>query len=1292
MKHGAGVTINASGIKTQGNFYIEKNHFGVDVDKVFIVDALINVAGIDLPLRELSADGVEISHDKVSVKSLQSYYEKAKLKAAGSVFIKNNSYNINASLKAPPQTYPQGLKPLPFAIPAFDAEVHIEGSLTKPLINADINTGSMTFNNVAIKSSHIKALITTRDLSILSADLKLSKASTINAHGQVNFNDQNFNLITQQKNFLSEDLLKLVNLNISTHGEIDADTKVTGTFKNNDVNFNIKTSGLIKRGALHDIKLNNNTHFDVDVNYVLDNKVIIRHGHMSDAQGLNLKTAGLVNLKTKEYNFNYNIYLDNISNYILYIDNLHTNKLSSQGVIKSNNNTLFINGIVSSNNISIKNYKLDTIKFNYELNNNNLILTKMEAQAYDGFIHAVGLIKDLSAQRQIEGFISSESINLKKVGPLFAPFNLEGSLGAKVLLSGSLKKPLINFDAQLINAVVDNFALPFALLSGTFDENDLKIAHFSVEGFLGKIIGSHLHYDLKTQKLKGILKFYDFNVAALAPYIDNLKGFLNGSLSILGTLKAPRLEGELSAKNISYLGHDLGLGPLRVGLKPERMQGLNQEDLVFSLATTLKKGDSYISLQYAQALHKKTINAYAELNSFPFDSSLLSFKESHFGFKGILNSTFSLQGISAQPELNADIVLSEFSFFDPAKRSSYKSEKTHGPATIKASVKKGILNAKLLGSLGLKKESVALNLQGPCDFNACNISVFGSLDYDHWEEVLLGLRNEFSSLSAAVRIDSMLTKIKNKAWDFKSNFFLDHFKASMPAIPHIELSQPAKFSYSNEKLVFSNDIFLNFSPGNLIISGNISRESINTKLEGAMPLLGLRFFTPLIQRAEGLARGKLAIEGSFTNPLFDGHIAVDSGSLITFNKFFETLEFKEGSVEFKKRSPRSFSTNFKNIKLALGDGRIFLNGIFDKNKNIYDLSLEAHNIIAKQKGEFIEGDLNLKTHKDINNQTILKGSIALTDGLVSRNFDLRNFVAQASAREGPSVPNFFDNLALNIDLDIAIRQFRASARMLTIDVDANLSGQIKALGSLQSPQFNGSISVSEGKITFPAATFDLYESRVDLDGQKPQISITAVQDFSKEEFPIQQDTTIQLSLSGNVDQLKLELKPITGDMKLSQTKIFLMLLMPRLGTGADDQIRSSAQQAAMAFSGEVFLRPLTNELAELLEGKTKTKIQFGSAFEPGSVSLRLNWKIGPRIEAQGSYMYFSDDYRRRHSEQSSLMSDSYLVGDLKLKLILFDHKPFGPLFLESSFGAHHLGEGTYEPRGLFKLNYRILSK
>ncbi len=196
-----------------------------------------------------------------------------------------------------------------------------------------------------------------------------------------------------------------------------------------------------------------------------------------------------------------------------------------------------------------------------------------------------------------------------------------------------------------------------------------------------------------------------------------------------------------------------------------------------------------------------------------------------------------------------------------------------------------------------------------------------------------------------------------------------------------------------------------------------------------------------------------------------------------------------------------------------------------------------------------------------------------------------------------------------------------------------------------------------------------------------------------EDYPkglIKENTTVELTVKGNLDHLNLDFRPTRGDMRLSKLRIFFLLLSPRSISGEEQlDLKQGAQNAAVALSGEVFLRPFTNELQELLASQTRTRIQFGSSLESGGIGLRLNWKLGPRIELMGSYLIRSDEARRTRPE---FFTESYPLGEIRLKLLLFDHRPFGPLTFESSFGSMRHFDAGNEPRGVIRLKYRVLSQ
>ena len=1294
MKHDSGVEIIADGIKSRGKFWVESGPFGADISQADIREGIIKIAGMTLPITNLVSRNLFISHTKVSTPDLVAYYEKALVKANGTVYIDQENYDLSAFIKAPPNTYPQGLKPLPFAIPSFEAHVGLTGVLSSPQIALNMHTGIANFWGLIINQSHIIGSINEHEIIISSSDLNIDAAGKVRATGIINLDQEKFSFDTQQENINIPDIINSFDIKLNSSGSINAHTSLTGTYKPKNPVFNIKATGEINSGSVENINLGQRSNFEFDANYITNSKLIINHTQISDELGLKLDSTGVMNLLDNNYNLKYILFSREIKNYLsdLNNNNLKIRNIKSVGNINYKNKKINIFGTTSAKYIKFQEYNLEDFSGEFNLNNNNIILNNFQVKAYQGIVKGDVIIKDYAHEQKIDGVTILDAINLSEI-PGTEKLSWQGILNANLALSGTLKKPQFKFDTKLSQGGINNLVMPYILASGSYNNNILNIEKLNAEGFLGSALGRDLLYDINSGNLGGSLYLNDFNIGGfLGNYSKDIGGFLSGPVYIDGTLLNPKITASLQAKNIKFLAHNLGSGSLFLALKRD----LALNDLVFSIAALLDEAQSHSSWQAAIALKKKTINAHAVVSDLVFDTSKLGAGLNQIDARGLITGSLSVRGPLEDPSLSVELTSSEYTFFESQKRIAKTTiQKKHGPATLVALLKDGAFDLNLKASLGEQREGILLSIDGPCNFKNCELNMTGVFDYDHWEDLLPGLKNELATVSAYASINGKLIKNKDRQWEVHTKAQFKSFLASLPAIPRIELAEPISVYYAKDRLIFIDQAHFMFSPGDLTVSGSFSREALDLKLKGAIPLIFTRLVAPIVQRAEGLAGGDLRITGSLAEPVFDGYIAPEPGSEVTFNKYLESLEFKEGRINFKKNSLASFSTNLRNIKLALGDGRIFINGDFDKKNNIFDLQIEGSNIVVKNQQQFVESDFNLRTIKNSEDKTVLKGSIAVTDGLAYRQFDLRNFVARASSSSDNISSKFLENLALNIDLDVVIRQFRASARMLSIDIDTNLTGQFKAFGPIGQPKFEGSLVVSEGKITFPAQTFDLYESRIDLDqhadrGFHPKISIVTSQEFSQEEFGLQQDTTIQLSLTGDIDQLKLELKPVSGDMKLTQTRIFLMLLMPRTVPDEGGILRQSAQSAALAFSGEVFLRPFVNEIAELLEGKTKTRIQIGSALEPGGVTLRANWKIGPRIEVQGSYMYISDDYRR--SERRTFITDSYPLLDLKLKLLLFDHKPLGPLFLESAVGANKINQDSYEPRGLLRLKYGILSK
>lgn len=1322
MYHDAGVRIFAEGISAAGTFWVEKGPFGVDIRQVNIDKGSILAGGMDLPISHLVAKSLWISDEKVSTNDLVAFYEKAKVTGRGTVFIGEARYDLSATIDAPTGTYPKGLKPLPFVAPSFNARVEMAGGLTEPEFLAELNIGSTDFNGLTINGGNLSAQINRHQVMVKSSKLRVGEMGTVWANGVIDIDHGKYHFLSRQKDIFGHELAKFLSLDRKTRGSIEADSKFDGSFSGPDQTFQIASKGKIADGAVDEIAFADETSFDVDLNLILDKKVVIKKAKISDGLGLKLAFSGALNLTDKSLKFGFDLFCPRVSHYLsLPAKTDAIDGLAAKGGLVLDSGVLTLSSLVKVSEANFAKVGATKIKSKVDLKGSRLSISDLSATFYQGTLTANVVIDDFQTQKKLHGDAAVEGINLLPLSQRLGLSNIEGRLSSSFNIGGNIDLPSIGFLSEADDLVIGRIKIKKAQIEGQFAQNQLKISRMSSATKAGTLDAENLSYDVATKKIAGILSIADLDIAStLSRYVDRINGYLDGPIHIEGTLESPLITAPLTVKKLSVFGVKMGDGAVTLALARRPLLGqANEEDLVFSISANLGGQNSTSMARFSVALNKKTINADIDLDKLEMNTAELALGDSLFGITGRVSGKISAEGPINSPIMNASLSASEYGFFDPSKPEAVVNlKKIHGPALLYANIGDGKLKADLCVSLSDatgaqicdRNTALSLALAGPFNLDAFSLDVAGAINHTHLEEVIFALKNELVTLDLAASVNGNLTKTKGEAVSYKGKIQIDKLSANLPNIPSIELDGPVSLAFTNRKLEFVNDAVVVFAPGQLTIGGSYAASAIDLHLQGAIPLVLTRLFVPIIQRADGLASGSITISGSSEAPIIEGSVIPQRGSTFVFRKWLEPIEVREGMITFERTSSRSFSSKFDKIKLAIGDGKLSLNGTFDKQysrdsvegSSTFNLELHGSNIVLRERLNFIETDFNIRTEQSKDGFSMAKGEVIITDGSAHRQFDLRNFVAQAQSGLKPGISKVFDTIDMQMDLDIAVRQFRASARMLNLDIEAILRGQMTASGPISHPKFKGALFVNEGAIIFPSMSFDLVESQIVLDENSarafdPKIEIVATQELEKDDYgeQISQDTTIELTLRGDMDRLNLELRPLRGDLRLSQLKIFLLLLSPRSVAGFDSEdqgelLKRGAQNAAMAFTGEVFLRPLTNELQELLESKTKTRIQFGSALEPGGLTLRVNWKLGPRIELQGSYMF---DAWSPSGDKSFLMMDSYhTLGDLKLKLLLFDHRPIGPLSLETSFGSVRQQEGKYEPRGKIRLKYRVLSK
>lgn len=1325
MEHDVGLTIFASGIKARGNFWVEQGPFEVNIEQAEIKEGGISIAGMYLPITNLVSKNLFISDKKVSTSRLVADYEKASLSAEGTVYIKNDKYDINASLNAPVNTYPMGLKKLPFNIPSFVANVSMMGPLTDPLFDIESRFGSTDFNGLKINYGNASAVLNSSQLLVKQSQFNVGKNGLIKADGDVNFETKNYSFNSEQKKLPVEDFIKFVSLDYSSNGLINASTKLSGKIDSLKEPMQIETKGVISAGEIGGLSLHSKTEFESDLELFLENKLVFKQLQIMDQKGLKLNTSGLMYLNMEQGFFNFEIGFDNIKPYIhnAVQNNILSEKIALLGKISWLKNKFDSEGMLIAKKIAYEKAFVSDLEVGIEVLGNEIKFNGLQANLGAGRI--TGNAKaNWQDQTKLAGELELLEVDLNSLFVREPKISIDGKVSANISLSGDVKNPRVGFKGVADQVEIDKVSIKNNVFDGVYFDDKIVVNNLLTKTHSGLIEARDLSYGIKSEEISGSFMLSDINIPAiLFRYLDNVSGIISGMVDVGGTLKEPQIYAPLKVEDFSIQGHSLGSGPMSISFKQEKLiSNEEKQDLVFTLSSLLRNKSASSNIRLAYALLEKSINAQVYLDDVFIDTAnIKSINEKYPGLKGEVYGFINAFGPVDSLIIDSHLELSKYKLFDRSKNEKHSEEVwIDKPAVISTSLRNGLLQIELCApwsSMAASKncildQGISLAISGPFSLEQYDLKLKARLLHNNLEEILFYLSDEFIRANIDLSLAGSLSKISKKDEpQLGLEISVDHFAGSLPNIPKISIENPIKIYIVNNKISIPNDAAMDFFPGQLIFSGGFKNGKLDAKLSGAIPLLLAKYFVPNIQRGQGLAVGDLRLKGPINKIIAEGFCNPEAGSTLSFKKWLESVEFKSGRISFKKLARSSFSTIFEDIKMNIGDGKMSINGLVNKKYGdsfgdplfSFDVQVEGSGVVLKEGNNFVESDFVLNTIKSGSESSILTGKFTVTDGLIYRQFDLRNFVLEAvNESEFNKVEKLLNNIDLMVNVDFNIRQFKTYFRVLNIETETSVSGQLKMLGPLRRPKLSGGVSATDGSIHFPAVTFDLSQSRIELDELSPKIldpkiDILSTQDLPKDVFPqLAQDTTVQISLKGNLDRLVLELKPISGDMRISQSKLFPMLLLPRSiaasGTEKIIGIPQEAKNAVLAFSGEVFLRPITNELQELFGKSTGTKIQFGSALEPGGgINLRLNWQIGPRIELDGTYAFLGEDFKEQANIQN-LYSDDYSFRDLKMKFLLFDHKPWGPSALELAFGANRYVDEAFESRAKIRLSYRILYK
>ncbi len=284
---------------------------------------------------------------------------------------------------------------------------------------------------------------------------------------------------------------------------------------------------------------------------------------------------------------------------------------------------------------------------------------------------------------------------------------------------------------------------------------------------------------------------------------------------------------------------------------------------------------------------------------------------------------------------------------------------------------------------------------------------------------------------------------------------------------------------------------------------------------------------------------------------------------------------------------------------------------------LLDMTLKGENLpFVRQTGLLLRGDLDLKIiSSEDGAQTRITGHTRLRDSLFLA--DIRALIPSGGPRGPARRPPYFSVTYAPLDrweLNVSIRGEDA-LKVRTTLFDGLGSARLRLGGTLGEPRLTGEVTVDEGRVKFPFATFRVQEGRVTLTEADPYSPRLRVNAASR-----RLDHDLRMELSGTLDAPVLQFH---SSPPLDSEAVLLMVMAGTPPTENGGQKTSAQRMARLgAYLGGDVLR---NVVGLETDGERLLITSGEKVSRQGRETYGFEYRLNPRWSLVGEYDEF-DDY------------------------------------------------------------------
>jgi translocation and assembly module TamB len=279
------------------------------------------------------------------------------------------------------------------------------------------------------------------------------------------------------------------------------------------------------------------------------------------------------------------------------------------------------------------------------------------------------------------------------------------------------------------------------------------------------------------------------------------------------------------------------------------------------------------------------------------------------------------------------------------------------------------------------------------------------------------------------------------------------------------------------------------------------------------------------------------------------------------------------------------------------------------------LALKGTNLpLVRNTGLLLRTDLDLHANTDAAGLTHISGAVTVRDCLVLANVDLRTLLPTGRRGVTRQPPYFsvaaepFRHWPLAVDI-----RAPGAVRVRTTAYNGTASARFQLGGTLGEPRAVGELTVDQGQVLFPFATFKVTQGAVRLREADPFHAMVSLNATSQ-----RRDYQLRLEMTGELPAPNVT---ITSTPPLESADVLLMVMA---GQSPANATAAAASGPRLAMLGAYLGRGLFQDLG--FGGEDRIEISAGEhVSRQGRETYEFEYKLGKRWSLQGEYDQF-DDY------------------------------------------------------------------